>query len=148
MPRDDALRRAREHGLDLVEVSPNASPPVCKILDWGKYNYQKTKQIQKNKKKQKTSELKQIRFGLKIGDNDMDIKLKKITGFLEEGHKVRISAFFRGRELAHKEIGDALLQKVLNNLKDIAVVEQEPTFAGKHLSMVVRGSNNAKAQNS
>lgn len=142
-----AISMARESGLDLVEISPNATPPVCKILDWGKYNYHKTKQIQKNKKNQKSSDLKQVRLGLKIGENDLDIKVRKIEEFLEAGHKVRVSAFFRGRELAHKEIGHQLLDKVVNKLQELAIVEQEPSFAGKQLSMVIRGSNNAKAKN-
>ena len=140
----EALRRAEEAGLDLVEVSPNATPPVARIVDWGKYNYQKTKKEQANKKKQKNLEVKQIRFGLKIGEHDLDIKLKKIRKFLEAGHKVKISAFFRGREMAHKEIGYQLLDKVTNKLEDIAVVETSPQMAGRHLSILVRRGNSVK----
>ncbi len=86
-----------------------ASPPVAKIIDWGKYQYQKMKEQQRNRKNAKASDLKQMRLGLKIGQNDLDIKLKKIRGFLEEGHKVKIMVFFRGREMAHQEIGHQLI---------------------------------------
>ncbi|MDX1766236.1 MAG: translation initiation factor IF-3 [Candidatus Saccharimonadales bacterium] len=146
LSKSDALRRADEAGLDLVEVSPNANPPVARIVDWGKYNYQKTKQAQKNKKKQKAAELKQIRFGLKIGEHDLDIKLKKVREFLEDGHKVKISAFFKGREMAHKEIGYELLDKVVKKIEDIAVVETEPQMAGRHLSILVRRGSGAKTK--
>jgi translation initiation factor IF-3 len=141
------LALARQADLDLVEVSPNADPPVAKIVDWGKYNYQKTKQRQKNKKNAKTQDLKQIRFGIKIGQHDLDVKLRKIRGFLEEGHKVKITAFFRGREMAHQEIGYKLLEDVFERIADIAVVDQQPQMSGKYLNMVVRVSNNAKAKN-
>ncbi len=147
--RNEALQRAREADLDLVEVSPNADPPVAKIIDWGKYNYQKTKARQKNRQNAKKQDLKQIRFGLKIGQHDLDVKLRKIRGFLEEGHKVKITAFFRGREMAHKEIGYKLLEDVYEQIADISVIDQKPQMSGKYLNMVVRFSKaNAKAQNS
>lgn len=142
--KNEALNRAREVGLDLVEISPNADPVVAKIVDWGKYNYQKTKAAQKNKKKAKSPDLKQIRFGLKIGQHDLDVKLRKIRTFLEEGHKVKISAYFRGREMAHKQLGYDLLDRVFDQISDIAVVDQTPQMAGKYLSMTVRLSSNAK----
>ena len=145
--KSEALALAHERGLDLVEVSPNAKPPVAKIVDWGKYNYLKTKQLQKSKKAQKASELKQIRFGLKIGEHDLEIKLKKVREFLEAGHKVKVSAFFRGREMAHKEIGQQLLEKVIEMLEDEAVVDQKPLMSGRYMSMTLRRSN-AKAKNS
>lgn len=146
--RNEALQRAREADLDLVEVSPNADPPVAKIIDWGKYNYQKTKARQKNKSKAKRQDLKQIRFGLKIGQHDLDVKLRKIRGFLEQGHKVKITAFFRGREMAHKEIGYKLLEDVYEQIADVAVIDQKPQMSGKYLNMVVRaGKTNAKAKN-
>ncbi len=144
---NDALRKAKDAGLDLVEVSPNAKPPVARIVNWGKYNYQKTKQQQQSRKKNKNLDTKQIRFGLKIGEHDLDIKLKKVRSFLEAGHKVKITAFFRGREMAHKEIGYDLLDKVLHKIEDIAVVEQDPQFSGKYLSVLVRSSSSAKAKN-
>ncbi len=145
MSRQEALQAARDAELDLVEISPNATPPVAKIIDWGKYNYQKTKQLQKSKKNAKSSDLKQMRFGLKISDHDISVKLKKVVSFLEDGDKVRISVIFRGRELAHKEIGFALMDKIIKLISDISVVDQPPQFAGRQISAVVR-SNNAKVK--
>jgi translation initiation factor IF-3 len=136
--RSDALQRAEAAGLDLVEVSPQVNPPVARIVDWGKYVYQKQKQQQKSRKNQKAQDLKQVRIGLKIGQHDLDIKLKKIKQFLGEGHKVRISAVFRGREMAHRDLGYELLDRVLKSIEDIAVVELNPEMAGRFLSMQVR----------
>lgn len=136
--RQEALERAEAAGLDLVEVSPQADPPVARIIDWGKYVYQKQKQQQKSKKNQKAQDLKQVRIGLKIGQHDLDIKLKKINQFLGEGHKVRISAVYRGREMAHRELGYELLDRVLKSIEDIAVVELKPEMAGRFLSMQIR----------
>lgn len=130
------MERAEQAGLDLVEVSPQATPPVARIIDWGKYVYQKQKQ--QNKKKPKSQDLKQVRMSLKIGDHDFDIKLRKIREFLTAGHQVRISAFFRGREMAHTELGYELLDRVLKTIEDIAVVEQEPQMTGRYLSFQVR----------
>lgn len=138
---------AEDQGLDLVEISPDANPPVVKIIDWGKYNYQRTKQLQKSKRTAKSFEVKQMRFGLKISEHDLGVKLKKVTDFLESGHKVKITIFYRGRELAHKEIGFKLADKVINDFGDAIVVDQTPQFAGKQLNFVIR-SNHAKAKNS
>jgi len=121
-----------------VEISPNANPPVAKLIDWGKYQYQKMKEQQKNRKSSKQSELKQMRFGLKIGSGDLDIKLRKIRGFLSEGHKVRIQIFYRGREMAHKELGYEMIERIIGLLEDEAIVEQQPQMAGRNLSIVVR----------
>jgi len=147
LSRIDALRAAEEQGLDLVEISPDANPPVVKIIDWGKYNYQRTKQLQKNKRNSKVLEVKQMRFGLKISEHDLGVKLKKVTDFLETGHKVKITIFYRGRELAHKELGYKLADKVINDYADKIVVDQTPQFAGKQLSFVIRSSNHAKVKN-
>lgn len=138
LDRRDALQLADERGLDLVEISPGAVPPVCKIVDWGKYNYQKTKQLQKSKKNAKALEVKQMRFGLKIGDHDLGVKLNKVNGFLETGHKVKLTVFYRGRELAHKELGFKLAERIINDYGDKIVVDQKPQFAGKQLNFVVR----------
>jgi len=138
MSRADALKAAEEAGLDLVEISPNADPPVAKIIDWGKYQYQKMKEAQKNRRSNKASELKQMRFGLKIGSGDLDIKLRKIREFLSEGHKVRIQIFYRGREMAHRELGYDLINNILTLLENEAVKEHEPQMAGRNLSVVVR----------
>lgn len=138
LSRSEALAAAEEAGLDLVEVSPNADPPVARIVDWGKYNYQKTKQAQKNRQKSKTLDLKQMRVGLKIGDHDLEVKLRKVNEFLEAGHKVRITVIYRGRELAHKELGYQLAERIQGMLGEDIVTDQPPQFAGRMLSFVVR----------
>ncbi len=144
LSKEEALRLAQDKDLDLVEISPNAHPPVAKIVDWGKYNYQKTKQLQKTKRNAKSLEVKQMRFGLKIGDHDLNIKLKKISQFLEQGHKVKIVIFYRGRELAHKDIGFTLANKVIEQLGDTIAVDQQPQLAGKQLIFVIRSSGASK----
>jgi translation initiation factor IF-3 len=140
------LQAARDAELDLVEISPDANPPVAKIVDLGKYNYQKTKQLQKSKRNAKASELKQMRFGLKISDHDIAVKLKKVSSFLADGDKVRLSIIYRGRELAHKELGYKLMDKLIAELGENVVADQQPQFAGRQLSAVVR-STNAKVKN-
>lgn len=146
LSRREALDLARERELDLVEISPNADPPVAKIVDWGKYNYQRTKQLQKSKKNAKALEVKQMRFGLKISDHDLGVKMKKVTDFLEAGHKVKITAFYRGRELAHKELGFKIAEKVIASFGDTIVVDQQPQLAGKQLSFVIRSNSHAKTK--
>jgi translation initiation factor IF-3 len=138
MSRSDALLLAEQAGLDLVEISPNAAPPVVKIIDWGKYQYQKMKEQQKSRKNAKAVELKQMRLGLKIGSNDLSIKLRKITEFLNEGHKVKILVVFKGREMAHQELGYQLMEKIISLLPENSVVEQQPLLAGRNLSITVR----------
>jgi translation initiation factor IF-3 len=145
--RAEALQLAGERELDLVEISPDADPPVCKITDWGKYNYQRTKQQQKNRKSTKATEMKQIRFGLKIGEHDLDIKLNRALKFLEAGHKVKITIVYRGREQAHKEIGFQLAQRVTDWFNDAAVVDQPPQLAGRQLNFVIRSSGKKKSAN-
>ncbi len=140
MSRSEALQTAQDLDLDLIEISPNTDPPVCKIANWGKYNYQKTKQAQKNRKTAKSLEMKQMRFGLKIGDHDLAVKMKKVVGFLETGHKVKITLFFRGRELAHKDIGFDLAKRVIDSLGDGIAVDQQPQLNGKQLSFVIRST--------
>lgn len=146
LSKNEALQMAVDQELDLVEISPDANPPVAKIVDWGKYNYQRTKQLQKNKRNTKSLEMKQMRFGLKISDHDLQVKLNKITGFLENGHKVKIVIFYRGRELAHKDLGFQLANKVIEILGEQVIVDQEPQLSGKQLIFVIRRSN-AKAKN-
>lgn len=138
LSRDEALKVAEEAGVDLVEISPGAEPPVAKVVDWGKFQYQRMKEQQKNRRSNKATELKQMRFGLKIGANDLEIKLRKIRGFLAEGHKVKILIFFRGREMAHKELGYVLIDRVVALLQDDAILEQKPVMAGRNLSIVIR----------
>jgi len=147
MTKGEALRAAEAEGLDLVEISPDANPPVAKIVDWGKFNYQRTKQMQKNKRNVHVVDIKQMRFGLKIGENDLDVKLRKVTGFLEAGHKVKIGVWYKGREMAHQELGFKLAEKVIERFGDTIVVEQPPQLAGRQLSFVIRSTvNHAKTK--
>ncbi len=148
LSRSEAIRQAEEAGMDLVEVSPDSKPPVARIVDWGKYNYQRTKQMQKSRSKAKSPDMKQMRIGLKIGDHDLDVKLRKVNGFLDSGHKVKIAVIYRGRELAHKELGYKLAERVTGLLGDNIAVDQEPQFAGRQLTFVIRrtGNINAKAK--
>lgn len=145
LTKREALQLAEERELDLVEVSPDANPPVARIVDWGKYNYQRTKQQQKNRKAAKATELKQMRFGLKIGEHDLAIKLGKVAKFLDDGHKVRLTIVYRGREQAHKEIGFKLAQKVIDDFGDTIAVDQQPQLAGRQLNFVVHATGKGKA---
>ena len=140
MSSKEAQALARDQGVDLVEIAANANPPVVKIIDWGKYQYQKMKEEAKNRKKarEKQSELKQMKIGLKISDNDLNIKIRKIKGFLEDGDKVKIIIIFRGREMTHKELGNELLDRVLKELEEVAIVEGKPQFAGRNLAVGIR----------
>ena len=146
MSRSAALDVARDAGLDLVEISPNAEPPVAKIVDWGKYQYQKMKEQQRSKKSARTSEIKQMRLGLKIGQNDLDIKLRKVRKFLSDGDKVKIQVVFKGREMAHPEIGRNILDKILESLSDVAIADQKAVMAGRNLSVMIRSNPNAKTE--
>lgn len=124
----------------MVEIAANANPPVVKIIDWGKYQYQKMKEDARNRKKarEKQSELKQMKIGLKISDNDLNIKVRKMRQFLDDGDRVKVMIIFRGREMAHKEIGDELLKKVISLLGDDVIVEGKPQMNGRNLSVQVR----------
>ncbi len=144
LSKQEALALARSKDLDLVEVSPDAKPPVARIINWGKYNYQRSKQQQKSRKSIKSTELKQMRFGLKIGEHDLGIKLGKVDKFLADGHKVKLIIVYRGREQAHKELGFKLADKVITDFADRAIVEQSPQLAGRQLSFVLRGTAHNK----
>lgn len=148
MTKGEALAAAEAAELDLVEISPNADPPVAKIVDWGKFNYQRTKQLQKNKRNAKNLEVKQMRAGLKISDHDLEVKAKKVREFLEEGHKVKYTLKYRGREMAHRDIGFSLAQKIIDSFGETVVVDQKPLFAGRQLTFVIRRNQNAKTQDS
>ena len=140
MSSREAQLLAKEQGVDLVEIAANANPPVVKIIDWGKYQYQKMKEEAKNRKKarEKQSELKQMKIGLKISDNDLNIKVRKMREFLDDGDRVKIMIIFRGREMAHKEIGSELLNKVTGLLGEDIIIEGKPQFNGRNLSVQVR----------
>ncbi|GMO11749.1 MAG: translation initiation factor IF-3 [Treponemataceae bacterium] len=133
----DALNLARERGLDLVEVAPQASPPVCKILDYGKYAFELEKKLKDSKKKQKLVKLKEIRMQPKIGQGDLDFKSKHVKEFLDEGNKVKVTIRFRGRELAHTELGVGVLNEVLKRLNEEYIVEKPPAMEGKFMSMIL-----------
>lgn len=147
LTKSEALRMAMDQELDLVEISPNANPPVAKIIDWGKYNYQRTKQLQKNKRNTKVVEVKQIRVGLKIGENDLAIKIRKANKFFEDGHKVKFTIFYRGREMAHQELGFKLAEKIIADWGEHVNLDQAPQLSGKQLTFVVRSNTNAKTKN-
>ncbi|HAR95825.1 MAG TPA: translation initiation factor IF-3 [Deltaproteobacteria bacterium] len=136
VPTSDALRIAKERELDLVEVSPKAVPPVCKIMDYGKYKYQIAKKAQETKKKQTTIQVKEMKLGLKIEEHDLQFKLNHIKDFLKEGNKVKIIVMFRGREILHKDKGQQLAQKIMDNLKDLSNLEQQPKFDGRNIIMI------------
>jgi translation initiation factor IF-3 len=132
-----ALQRAQEAGLDLVEIAPNSSPPVCKILDYGKYKYQAQKKAAEARKKQKVVEVKEIKLRPMIDDHDYDVKMRSMQRFFEEGDKVKVTLRFRGREMAHQELGYQLLNRVKGDTLKIAKVEQEPRFEGRQVVMVL-----------
>jgi translation initiation factor IF-3 len=132
-----ALEKAQEAGLDLVEIAPNSSPPVCKLLDYGKYKYQAQKKAAEARKKQKVVEVKEIKLRPMIDDHDYDVKMRSMRRFFEEGDKVKITLRFRGRELAHQELGYKLLNRVRDDVIKMAKVEQEPRFEGRQVVMVL-----------
>ncbi len=137
VPTREALWRAREAGLDLVEISPNADPPVCKILDFGKYKYEQQKKKSEARKKQKVVEVKEIKIRPNIDDHDYDVKMRQAKGFIQEGDKVKVTLRFRGRELAHIDLGMKVLERVKNELDPIAKVEQMPRMENKQMIMVL-----------
>ena len=133
----EAISMAAEAGLDLVEISPTASPPVCKILDYGKFKYENQKRKNEAKKKQKVIEVKEIKMRPGIDDHDYEVKMRAIHRFLEEGDKVKVTLRFRGRELAHGQLGMAVLQRVQNDTAERAKVEQFPRMEGRQMLMVI-----------
>ncbi|MCP1471133.1 translation initiation factor IF-3 [Sphingobium sp. OAS761] len=133
----EAIEQAYEVGLDLVEVSPNADPPVCKFLDIGKYKYEAQKKANIARKTQKTQEIKEIKMRPNIDDHDYDTKMKKVHDFIGEGDKVKITLRFRGRELSHQQLGMNLLQRVAENVQEIAKVEAYPRMEGRQMLMVL-----------
>jgi translation initiation factor IF-3 len=133
----DALARAAEAGLDLVEISPNSEPPVCKILDFGKYKYQAQKKAAEARKKQRTVEIKEIKMRPNIDIHDYDVKMRSIVRFFEEGDKVKVTLRFRGREMAHMELGAKLLDRVKQDTSPLAKVESEPRLEGRQMVMVL-----------
>ncbi|MCL4159039.1 UNVERIFIED_CONTAM: hypothetical protein GTU68_003069 [Idotea baltica] len=133
----DAVKLAEESGLDLVEVSPNVEPPVCKILDYGKFKYETQKKAAEARKTQKTVDLKEVKFRPNIDTHDYDVKLRSARKFLSEGDKLKVTLRYRGREMAHQELGRALLERVSGDLEDIGKVEAMPKLEGRQMIMVV-----------
>jgi translation initiation factor IF-3 len=132
----DALKRAQDLGLDLVEISPTARPPVCRIMDYGKYKYDKEKKERQAKKNQSHTKLKEIKFHANVGDHDYATKIRQATDFLQEGHRVKLSLFFRGRENAHHDLGFILFERVAKDLSEHGVIEQQARMMGRSLIMV------------
>jgi translation initiation factor IF-3 len=137
VPIETALSMAEAAGLDLVEIAPNSSPPVCKILDYGKYKFQAQKKAAEARKKQKVVEVKEIKLRPMIDDHDYDVKMRSMKRFFEEGDKVKITLRFRGREMAHQELGYKLLERVKTDTGKIAKVESEPRFEGRQMVMML-----------
>ena len=139
VPTLEALRMAKEKDLNLVQVAPTANPPVCKILNFGKYRFEQEKKLRDSKKNQKVLKIKEIRMQPKIGTGDLDTKVKHIQEFLDEGNKVKVTIRFRGRELAHTELGFDVLKEVLNRLTSAYVVEKPAAMEGRFMSMTISG---------
>lgn len=133
----DALDRAEEAGLDLVEIAPNSTPPVCKLLDYGRFKYQSQKKAAETRKNQKIVEIKEVKLRPGIDDHDYDVKMKQSRKFFEDGDKVKITLRFRGREMAHQDLGVQLLDRVRQDVGDIAKVESEPRLEGKQMIMIL-----------
>jgi len=133
----DALDRAREKGLDLVEVAPNADPPVCKIMDYGKFKYQQQKKLQEAKKKQTVIKIKEVKFRPKTDEHDYQTKLGKILKFLDDGDRCKVTVFFRGREIVHKDRGLKMLERVVTDTAEVAKVESRPMSEGRTMTMML-----------
>ncbi len=134
---DEGLKRAESVGLDLVEVAPNSNPPVCKILDYGKYKYEAQKKANIARKRQKTFEVKEIKVRPSIDVHDYDVKMRSMIRFLNDGDKVKVTVRFRGRELAHQNLGQRVLERIRDDLDELAKVEQFPKMEGRLMTMVI-----------
>ena len=137
MPTSEALRAAQEAGLDLVEVAPEAEPPVCRVMDFGRYKYQQSKKTAESRKKSTVIEIKEVKFRPKTGEHDYQFKLRNIQKFLAEKNKVKVSLMFRGREIAHADLGKALLERVLADIGEMGQAEQMPKIEGRNMIMVL-----------
>lgn len=137
LPRNDAIAMAREVGCDLVEVSSNAEPPVCRIMDYGKFKYEQQKKKQDAKKRQSVVQVKEIKVRPKTDDHDYETKIKHIRRFLEDGDRCKVTVFFRGREIVHKDRGLAILERIVADLAEVAKVDQEPRAEGRTLQMLL-----------
>lgn len=155
LSREEALSRAEQHNLDLVVVARNSQPPVARIVDWGKYTYQRDKKLQSSRKATKANELKQMRFGLKIGEHDIEVKLRKVSEFLNKDFRVKLGVFLRGREMEHKDLAFDFARSLVDKLNEESrfngsiVVEQPPKLSGRLVNQVIRNSSKtpSNAQN-
>lgn len=136
VPTIEALRLAREQELDLVEVSPKTTPPVCKIMDYGKYKYQLAKKAAEAKKKSTVIQIKEMKLGLKIDEHDLGFKVKQIRGFLDDGCKVKIIVMFKGREMLHIDVGEKLAQRIVDSVKYVGTLDQKLRFDGRNIVMI------------
>lgn len=137
LPTDRAIALALEKGLDLVEVAPNADPPVCRVMDYGKFKYQQQKRQQEAKKKQTVIQIKEVKFRPKTDEHDYQTKLKHIRRFLENGDRCKVTVFFRGREVVHKDRGEAVLLRAVADTEGVAKVEQEAVFEGRTMTLML-----------
>lgn len=137
LPLEEALALAHEGDLDLVEVAPNERPPVCRVMDYGKYKYQQAKRSQEAKKRQKVIQIKEIKMRPKTEEHDYQFKMRHAHRFLEEGNKVKVTLLFRGREMAHVELGQRMLDRIITDCKDVSSVEQHPRLEGQTLSLIL-----------
>ena len=137
MTFDQAMQMARQNGVDLVEVAPNADPPVCRLLDYGKLRYLYSKKERESKKTQKNTELREVRFRPNIGVHDLEAKLRKVKEFIEDGSKVKLTVRFRGREAVHQQLGLSLLKRVADDMKEDVRLEKPPSMEGRALSMIL-----------
>ncbi len=137
IPTREAIAMAQDQDLDLVEVSPNANPPVCRIMDWGKHKYKQNKRAHEAKKNQKIIHLKEVKFRPNTDQHDFDFKVKNVHRFLEAGDKAKVVIFFKGREIVHRTGGEKVLQRVAEAVEDISVIEQPPKQEGRHMTMIL-----------
>ena len=135
----DAIRRAEEAGFDLVEVAPTSNPPVCRIMDYSRFKYEQEKREKEARKKQKIVHLKEVRMGPKIGEHDYQFKLRNLEDFLKRGDKVKVTMMFRGREMAHQDLGRQLLDRLAKDISAMGEVEEPPRLEGRIISMVIKG---------
>ena len=140
VPTYEAQTQARNAGLDLVEISPTARPPVCRIMDYGKYRYDQSKKEKQNKRNTAATKVKEVQLHPSVGDHDYQVKLRHMMDFLKAGHRVKVALYFRGRENAHKELGFDLMNRVLGDVREVGVVEQAPKLMGRNILMVVMPS--------
>lgn len=137
MATDEAQRIAEQRDLDLVEVAPTANPPVCRIMDYGKFRYAQKKKAQESRKKSAASLVKEVKVGANTGTHDVDVKVEHARNFLGEGHRVKVSVFFRGRTITHPELGERMLHRIADKLGDVASIEQSPRMEGRSMSIML-----------